>query len=357
MAGMREVLFIGAADEPVTGGEIYDDKVIGGLRRDRRVDTVTPNGIPPEARGYVASNLWLLRLHRRRFRHLVIVAGHFWHPRTFLFLWAARLGGARAIVLVHHLYHRLRPVAWQRVVDWVLEAIELHAAHHVVVNSRSTADDVTGMGIPRKRISVVHPAVGEIPAEVKRRPFGAGRPIRLLAVGYVGTRKGYEHLLVALAKARSQFRLTIVGDAQYESAYRTRLERLIAFHGLSQRVEFAGLVTDAELALTYRSADIFVAPTLWEGYGMALLDAMLYGLPIVATRVGAIPELVQDEHTGLLVPPRDADALAASLERLAGDPPAALEMGKRARLRALELAKPWQHVQDEVRAIVQALDR
>ena len=353
---LRGVIFIGAAVDAVTGGEKYDRAVIEGLRAERSVESITFDDVPPPARGYLASNRWLIGRYRRRFRRVVIVEDHFWHPRTFAFNWIARVGGARVVSIVHHLYHRLRPSRWQRAVGWILETVALAAAHRVVVNSRNTRDEVAALGVPRSRIVVVPPAVDRVP---EPRPVGdveSERPLRLLSVANVAPRKGLEFLIEALAGVSFPFQLEVVGEPRYDASYRTTLDGLIESRKLQNRVVFAGRADDRQLDAAYRSADTFVAPSLWEGFGMAILDALLYGVPVIATRVGAIPELVEDGVHGFLVPPRDAAALAAALERLAADRPMRLRMAERARARGLELAWPWDRLQASFRSIVGAVD-
>ena len=352
MPPRRDVVFLGASPRPVTGGEKYNQTVIDRLRAERRVDAVTYADLPADGRGYIASNRWLLARYRRSFRRLVVVEDHFWHPRTFAFSWVARLSGARVVCMVHHLYHRLRRRPWQRWVDRVLEVIALSAAHRVVVNSQSTADDVASLGVRRSRIVIIPPGVARIPDSVGSRPELAARPLRLLAVGAVASRKGLEYLLEALATVSFPFELDLAGDPDYEPAYRSRLEERIDSLGLRDRVRFMGRLDDAQLDAAHREADVFVAPSVWEGFGMAVQDALLYGLPIVATRVGGIPELVRDGEHGLLVPPRDPAALAHALERLAADPALRAALRDRARARGVEVAWTWERVGDAFASVV-----
>src|SRR5690606_37071781 len=95
------------------------------------------------------------------------------------------------------------------------------------------------------------------------------------------------------------------------------LRGLVGAYGLEKRIFFTdGLV---DLAPEYSAADIFVLPSLFEGYGMAFAEALAFGLPVIAARAGAVPDVVP-ESAGILVPPGDADALAAALERMLASP-------------------------------------
>jgi glycosyltransferase involved in cell wall biosynthesis len=136
--------------------------------------------------------------------------------------------------------------------------------------------------------------------------------------------KGIEYLLSATAALRSAFpeiRVEIAGSGPYQG----ELERAVALAGLGQHVTFLGW-TD-EISTVLPSWDIFVMPSLEEGFPIAALDAMAAGLPIVATSVGGVPELIEDGKTGWLVPPRDAGSLASKLRLLLRNQEMRLGMG------------------------------
>ncbi|MDQ3880074.1 MAG: glycosyltransferase family 4 protein [Chloroflexota bacterium] len=349
------IVFIGAAREPLTGGEKYAAAIIEHLRgRGDTVETVTPADVPPRIRSSpLRVNRWLLSRFRRRLRGMTVIQDYSWHPRTFAFTWAARAHGTRLVCVVHHVTHRLRHGRWQRVVDGLTGRVVLTAAHRVIVNSRSTAADVASLGARRDRIVVVPPAVDAIPPEVTR-PHQRGE-VRLLAVGNVYERKGLHVLLDALADATFPFRLVIAGDADYDPAYRQRLDAAIRRYGLEDRVVLAGRADAAALDAAYRDADVFVAPSLWEGFGIALVEALLYGLPVVATSVGAIPELIDDGRNGLLVPAGETAALRLALERLAVDAALREQLSVAARRSGLAAAGTWAQVAERVAVVVDEL--
>ena len=148
-----------------------------------------------------------------------------------------------------------------------------------------------------------------------RRP-GDGQVKRLLFVGLMPAShvKGVPHLLRALREVerrRDDWRLDIVGDGPARLQY----EAMVADLGLSASVVFHGIQPKAVVAELMRRADALMLPSLWENLPCVLVEALASGLPIVATRVGGIPEIV-DERVGLLVPPGDADSLADAILRL-----------------------------------------
>jgi len=134
---------------------------------------------------------------------------------------------------------------------------------------------------------------------------------RLLTVALLDPKKGIPYLLEALAqlrKKRDDFVLDIVGDGPNRAEYEELTRKL----GLQDIVRFHGLKTKQEVAEFMRKADVFVLPSEWENLPCVIIEAMASGLPIVATNVGGIPEIVNNE-AGILVPPKDAQALAQAL--------------------------------------------
>jgi glycosyltransferase involved in cell wall biosynthesis len=218
------------------------------------------------------------------------------------------------IALVHH------PLALETGLS-PEQASQLHAseraalacARRVIVTSPATARLLAASyGVSAARIAVVPP--GTDAAAPPHRSNGG--IVRLLAVGAVVPRKGYDVLTAALAAITDlQWTLSIVGDHTRDPDCAAQLEAQIAGCGLAKRVALLDAVSDARLVDLYRSADLFVLPSRFEGYGMAFAEAIAHGLPVIGTTAGAIPETVP-EGAGVLVPPDDAQALAAALRRL-----------------------------------------
>lgn len=191
----------------------------------------------------------------------------------------------------------------------------LAAAQKVVVTSRYTASLVAGLGVPMSRIEVVEP--GTDPAPLAR---GSGcSTLNLLCVGALIHRKGHSVLIHALARlADLDWRLNCVGSLDRSPSTVVELRDQIRRLGLEGRVSLAGEVDLSKLADLYDQADLFVLATRFEGYGMALAEALAHGLPVVSTKVGAVPGTVPDA-AGLLVPPGDVESLATALAQVIRD--------------------------------------
>jgi glycosyltransferase involved in cell wall biosynthesis len=156
---------------------------------------------------------------------------------------------------------------------------------------------------------------------------------RLAIVGRLIPIKGHDVLLRALATVRGdlpEVTLAIAGDGPLEQELRASVVRF----GLDDCVSFLGRVAPA--APVVERAEIVVVPSFGEGFGMVALEAMERGRPVIASAVGGLPEIVEDAGTGLLVPPGDAEALAAGIRELATDRGRAAAMGAAGRARALE---------------------
>jgi colanic acid/amylovoran biosynthesis glycosyltransferase len=155
---------------------------------------------------------------------------------------------------------------------------------------------------------------------------GAGAQLRLLTVGRLHPTKGHAILLEALAEliaGGTDARLTVIGRGPTLAGLRRRSERL----GVAPHVDFVGAVGQDEIGDYYADADVFCLPSFGEGVPVVLMEAMATGLPVVASAVMGVPELVEDGRTGLLVPPARPDLLARALEHLAGAPELRRRMG------------------------------
>lgn len=210
--------------------------------------------------------------------------------------------------------------------NWArLERSAFHNASMVFTMSENISRSlVEEYGCPREKIACVY-AGSNVSAEATERIDSARfRAKNILFVGIDWERKGGPVLLEAFRRVRHAHpdaTLTIVGCSPEVS---------------QPGVEVVGRVPLAEVAPHYRAASIFCLPTLNEPFGLVLLEAFSYGLPIVSTRIGAIPEIVEDGQSGYLVGPQHTDGLADRLMTLLGDPARCAHFGERGRQRVRE---------------------
>lgn len=192
--------------------------------------------------------------------------------------------------------------------------------------SQAVARDVTDkMGVASERITVVHNGV-HLPKETNKRATAAvGSRATVVTLARLDKQKGLDVLVEAVAGI-NDLRLVIAGEGPERQA----LEQLAARLGVNNRVELRGFVEDTYELLN--EADLFVLPSRSEGLPLSIVEAMLVGLPVVATAIGGTDELVLDGRTGLLVPVDDAVALGEAIRRVLADREFAHRLGEQGRV-------------------------
>jgi glycosyltransferase involved in cell wall biosynthesis len=210
----------------------------------------------------------------------------------------------------------------------LLEASLARASMIVVIGDYWRRYLVESLNVPPDHVTVIHNAVPLPPRPPPRRTDGR---CQIIALGLLGARKGTPELLDALAAAPMRdldWRAVIAGNGDVDA---TR-ERAAAL-SLTDRVEIPGWVDGATVARLLAAADIFTLPSHNEGLPVSILEAMGAQLPVVTTPVGAIPELVIEGVTGLLVTPGSATELSAALAQLVREPDRRRQLGENARTR------------------------
>ena len=257
--------------------------------------------------------------------------------------WLVRLAAHRAripavVFTAHGFFFEERMTWWRQQTYAAAERLAARWSDAIITVSESDRQAALGARIcgPEKLVTIRNGLDQDHLLRLRRDRDKAGRPDTLpgeRSGPLVGTlanlypTKGLEHLLVAIAevrKAEPSVRLLVVG----EGPERDRLESLARTHDLDRSVAFVGAMADPWRILL--EVDVFVLPSTKEGLPFALIEAVAAGMPIVATRVGGIPEIVADGRSGLLVPPGDPVALSQAICRLLQDRPLAAAMGEEA---------------------------
>jgi len=260
-----------------------------------------------------------------------------------------RTTGAPYVLYVDNTHHQSvegwplwNPLGDRDLASWYGEetAIYRDALHLFTMSAAAATSLTTFYGIPTGRVSTV----GGGANFAALPPCGdAERAPTILFVGKDYPRKGGHVLTAAFAQVRRRLpdaRLQIVGSAEAEPG---------------PGIAILGRVNDRRaLADLYARARVFCLPSLFEPYGLALVEAMAFGLPCVGTRVGGIPDVVVDGETGLLVPPDDPDRLAAALYDLLADPARAARYGAAGR-RRVEEQLTWDRVVERMAPVLERL--
>ena len=236
------------------------------------------------------------------------------------------------------------------------ERAVLRAATGVVVTSEWTRRQVlTRYAIPARRVHVARPGVDRV-ADPPRPVRG-----RLICVGALGPHKGQDLLVEALAGlAERDWHCVLAGPLDRDRAYVEQLRARITRLGYGRRIRLSGVLTGAALSHAYTTADLLVAPSRSETYGMAVTEALAHGLPVVAAAVGGLPEALgataDGTRPGQLVPPGDPAALAATLAHWLGDERHRHRLRAAAQQRRLTLPG-WEQTTQELANALTALSR
>ena len=351
----RKLVFVVPGElSSITGGYGYDRQMIAGLRQaGREIDVVALHaGFPwPDAAALADA---AQRLAAIADGTQVVVDGlAFGALPDVAEQHAARL---RWVALVHHpLALETGLSAQQGRVLFDSERRALAVARGVIVTSAATSRELTRYGVAAGRVRVVTPGTDPAPLAVGSGADPVRPGLSLLCVATLTPRKGHAVLIEALRGLQDRaWTLHCVGSATRDTATANALRSAIAECGLGDRVQLHGEVSAAVLETMYAQADAVVLPSCFEGYGMALAEALAHGLPVVATTAGAIPDTVP-RSAGVLVPPGDAVALRAALAALLDEP--ALRTRLAAGARAARAALPtWPQAQASFAAALESLD-
>jgi glycosyltransferase involved in cell wall biosynthesis len=306
-----------------TGNETYVRELLGSLRKRPDLDILAAveqdddfgGLIPIEQRRRVPrSGLGRLaamsRLTRRENVDLV-------HSIYFL----PPLAGRPSVLTVHDISFEMYPEFFSRralIRDRLLIRASARLATRVVtVSNASRLDILERYGLPESKVVVAPNGVSlQFQPETEGRwaPYAGDRPLRILAVGTLQPRKNLVRLInaVAIVGRKVPVHLRVIGPDGHQASL---IRRQLANAGEAEAV---GWVNEADLAREYRAADVFAYPSIYEGFGLPVLEAMASGTPVVTSTGGSLPEVAG--NAALVVDPIDTDAIAAAILRIADDP-------------------------------------
>jgi len=335
-----------------TGTEHYTRALVGALiARDKRNRYRLYCKEPPADLPALPPNFTLrpMRLERA-WTHARLSLEMLHAPPDVLFVPAHALPLAlprRSVVTIHDLgfvHYPQAHTAGQRLYHRVFTPLSVHRATHIIAISHATKRDLQQIyHVPAHKITVVHHGVDErfhplqpsIIAPVLQR-YGMGQPY-VLFVSTVQPRKNVVRLIEAWARAqrmlgRPNLRLVLAGKRGWLT---DAIERRAAELGVGDTVQFVGYVPDRDLPALLNGALAYVTPSLYEGFGMTVLEAQRCGTPVLASNTSSLPEVVGD--AGLLVDPHDVAAIANGVVRLVEDE----RLRATLRKRGMEHAARW----------------
>jgi glycosyltransferase involved in cell wall biosynthesis len=211
---------------------------------------------------------------------------------------------------------------------WAITRYALRRADHVTATGARLAEATLRYVPPGKPVTVI--PYGVDLEQFRPQPHQPGSDVIVGSVGRLSPEKGLKYLLHAFAQIETdqpRVRLILAGDGPE----RQRLERLAARLQLDDRVDFLGDIPHEQVPQVLARLDIFAMPSTYEGFGVAAIEAAAMEVPVVASNVYGIPDVVDDGVTGLLVPPKDVSDLAQALRSLISDEERRRQMGRAAR--------------------------
>jgi glycosyltransferase involved in cell wall biosynthesis len=249
---------------------------------------------------------------------------------------AGRLAGVPVIISTVH--NSLKDYEVRSLRRWLytfLLRLTLPLVHRIIcVSEANRWDLIDECPAVERKAHIVYNGVdlSAFPSQLDRRKvrqeLGITEAPVLVTIGRLTEQKGHCYLLQALPKLLNtwpQLCCVFVGAGELHDA----LQRLAVDLGIERACRFVGVRED--IADILAAADLFVLPSLSEGFPFVLLEALAMGRPVVASRVNGVPELIEEHKTGLLVPPRDSQALATAIREMLNDPTAASKMGSEGR--------------------------
>jgi glycosyltransferase involved in cell wall biosynthesis len=310
--------------EMKTGGEIYNMRLVNGLiARGYQVEIFSDRDIPRVFRSnFLLYNIfYLIRFYYLKDCGLLVDS--YLHPRFFFALCFLKIfTNVRVTGTVHHLYWMVQSWELIRQIDKFFESHFIRMFDFLIVPSKFTLTEVQKLMPSLPKVKIIKPGFEfnpeiNMPKKIAQKKNNC--PAQILCVANIQERKGFEYLIEAVAEL-DQINLIIIGDTGKRKKYYQFLLNQIHLLNIINRVQFLGHVDEKSLIQYYQNSDIFVLPTLHEGYGIVILEAMSHGLPVIATNICSIPEIITHNWNGILVPPKDSRRLSEAIQDLMDSP-------------------------------------
>ncbi len=309
----------------LTGGYIYDRLLVEYLQsRGHRVDIIS---LPRRNYGLHLLDNWSpgLRSDLIAGPYDILLQDALNHPSFFhTNRHLQRNGNFPIVAIVHQVLCRQPRNGLLNRIYQAIERRYLESVDAIIFNSNTTRTTVETMVNGQRPSLVAYPAgdrLGHLPSmdliDSRTREIG---PLRLIFVGNVLPHKGLLPLIKGLSHlAHEKWHLTVVGSLTMDTRYVREIERLIAQNNLSRQVEMTGPKDGNQLANLFRQSHVFVMPYSHEGFGMAHLEAMAFGLPVMGSSEGAVKEFVIPGRNGFLFKTDDFESVNASIQNLHHD--------------------------------------
>jgi glycosyltransferase involved in cell wall biosynthesis len=257
------------------------------------------------------------------------------------------------VTIVHHLRCREAFPAWQKMIYRWIESTYLLTLDALISNSQTTYQSVQSLIQIDQPWLIAYPAADHLDPyisddRIRTRAHEPG-PLRLVFLGNLIRRKNLHLLLKSLTSLESgSWTLTVIGKTDIDPAYTETIKQQVEEDGITQPVQFLGSISDRRLVGILSNSHVMAIPSSYEGYGIAYLEGMGFGLPALGTSAGGAQEIIHHEKDGFLIQPGDIDALSSCLLRLTQNRALLTEMGIAARHRFLN-QPTWETTAGQIR--------
>ena len=313
------IIYLDHQTKSITGGHKYNDAFLAYLKRLSGEDIIkTPScaALYPSWRKIISPVVELKRLQLFKRDSLIFWGDTSYKHHFLLAIIAVLFKKIHSSIIIHH-FSYLGENGLKRYMIIIPQYLYISLFDDIIVPSPYTFDVAKNL-FPRKKIYYI-----PLPFEHNFKVSEEYEKGNLLYVGTVDKRKGLKYLIEAIGllftdKPDFEFRLNIVGKITDQEYYQELLD-IIKRLGIDKYVIFHGRVSDEQLAVFYQKAELFVFPSLLEGYGIVLVEAMSKGLPIIAFNNSAIPYSIKDGKNGLLAKNKNILSYAAKIKSVLGN--------------------------------------
>ncbi len=318
------ILFLLYSMGNITGGELYFRRIHEYLKE--KYDLVRPENIPmmpPELSNpfmHARKSLAEVKECKPRIAIIDLYSGC---RNTFAVKWLKK-NGSNIVTLVSGLREKYRHNS--KISKYIAKKCEKYVLSNsdiIIAISDYIGEYVGKYAGDKTKIIVAKPGIKiEIinSNENLRDSLFLKDRVELLTVGAFNIVKGTKHIVEAIKYLQDlNIRLNIVGPYDKQDSYYLEVIDIIEKNSLRDKIEIYGFLDKQDLSRLFSDCDIYALPSLFEGYGIVIAEAISFGLPIVATRVGAVPELIENNVNGILVDPKDSEGLARGIRKLIND--------------------------------------
>ena len=355
---MRIGLVIYGSLDTLSGGYLYDQKLVQRLRANGHVVEIHSLAW----RNYALHLLDNLSIRLRRTLasagYDILLEDELNHPSLF---WVNKILRNKVhtpiVAIVHHLRSSEARPEWQNRLYRLIERAYLRSLDAMIYNSQTTRSAVEKLSAVKLPHVVAYPAGDRFDPqisfeEIVERAHLPG-PLRILFLGNIIPRKGLSTLLQAVASIpHDLWELKVAGSLTVDPAYTHNVRRWAVDHGLAGSVRFTGPLNEEQLAEQLNTSHVLAVPSSYEGFGIAYLEGMSFGLPAIATTGGAAGEIITSGQDGFLISPGEAQTLKEHLVRLIEDREYLAKMSQAARKR-FQAQSGWQDTTAKITAFLE----